>query len=36
MDFKLSRELQLIDELSNEKFSFKSFLKVAELLALER
>ena len=36
MSKKLERELELIDELSNERFSFKSLLKVAELLALEQ
>ena len=33
---KLQRELEIIEELGNEKFSFKSFLKVAELFALEQ
>lgn len=35
-DYRYEREMELIDELCNEKFSIKSILKAVELLSLVR
>lgn len=34
--YEYKREMQLIEELENEKFSIKAFLKAVELLSLVR
>lgn len=35
-DYEYEREMELIEELGNEKFSIKSILKAVELLSLVR